>query len=703
MSMTAFGLSLTEQRLRVGITVFFFALILPALLLAYRAYDQTQWEVFHRHRLQAEELSARIDRGLADAVAVEDARSFGDYAFLIIDEHAEPPQRSPLSTLPVHATLPGLLGYFQVDSAGRFSTPLVPATSSDHRRHGLSNAEYANRVALGDKLRAILTGSGSIAVGRRDKARPALKPAADADRSIGTSSASSTIASGNVFERLTRATESRQHKQKASAYGNVADLKLDQRLEKRSLAQSYDAPSTVQREASAKRAPRREQIALLEAEAPMDAFVASDDLAEDELVADLLVMPSLAMKDEIARLPAAAALAPGLKPKLRVRLFEGELDAMNLQALDATHFVLFRNVWRAGTRYIQGAVIERSPFLNALIEGAWQGSALSDMSNLLVAWEGEVLAFKGADASAYLPRADALRGELLYRTRLSAPMAALELVYSVTELPLGPSVAYLAWVTLILVLVLAGGSYTMYRFGIGQMRLYRQQQDFVSAVSHELKTPLTSIRMYSEMLKAGWADEDRKLTYYTFIHDESERLSRLIGNVLQLSRMTRGQTAVELKPVTVEALFARIEGKLASQLARAGFELKQQIAADVAQATIAVDEDAVTQILINLVDNAVKFVPASALQRIDIDCRRMGSTDVRITVRDYGQGVPKDQMRRIFELFFRAENELTRETVGTGIGLALVRQLAGAMNGTVDVTNRDPGAEFSLSLPLVKC
>ena len=79
----------------------------------------------------------------------------------------------------------------------------------------------------------------------------------------------------------------------------------------------------------------------------------------------------------------------------------------------------------------------------------------------------------------------------------------------------------------------------MYRLGVGQIRLHRQQQDFVSAVSHELKTPLTSIRMYGEMLRAGWVDEDKKRSYSDFIFHESERLSRLIANVLQLARMTR--------------------------------------------------------------------------------------------------------------------------------------------------------------------
>src|SRR5205814_961221 len=94
----------------------------------------------------------------------------------------------------------------------------------------------------------------------------------------------------------------------------------------------------------------------------------------------------------------------------------------------------------------------------------------------------------------------------------------------------------------------------MYRFAVGQLRHARQQQDFVSAVSHELKTPLTSIRMYGEMLKAGWADDAKKQTYYDYIHSESERLSRLIENVLQLARLTRGSQPLERKRATTAAL-----------------------------------------------------------------------------------------------------------------------------------------------------
>ena len=114
-----------------------------------------------------------------------------------------------------------------------------------------------------------------------------------------------------------------------------------------------------------------------------------------------------------------------------------------------------------------------------------------------------------------------------------------------------------------------------------------------------------------------------------------------------------------------------------------------------------VDADCAAQIFINLVDNALKFAAGAADKSVEISARRTTDGGTLFAVRDFGPGVPKSQMKKVFELFYRAENELTRETVGTGIGLSLVRQLAAAMDARVDVRNCDPGAEFRLQFPRV--
>jgi signal transduction histidine kinase len=371
--------------------------------------------------------------------------------------------------------------------------------------------------------------------------------------------------------------------------------------------------------------------------------------------------------------------------------------------LDSGHFVLFRKVWRGGERYIQGLLIDQQAFTRGVIERPFMETALSGISRLIVAHGEDVIhTVSGCDANDCPGDGTGMDGSLVFRKRLSAPLDGLELIFSVERLPPGPGARVLAWVTLVLALVFLSGFYTLYRLGLGQIRLARQQQDFVSAVSHELKTPLTSIRMYGEMLKEGWVDEEKKHSYYEFIHDESERLTRLISNVLQLANITRNDPQFELKPVAVAELMSNMESKIASQAERAGFSLGFKRDNESAQARVMIDQDCFAQIVINLVDNAIKFSSDSDNRAIEIASKVTADGQVRFSVRDFGPGIPKSQMKKIFQLFYRPESELTRETVGTGIGLAIVHQLTLAMNGRVDVVNRDVGAEFTVSFPVIR-
>jgi signal transduction histidine kinase len=266
------------------------------------------------------------------------------------------------------------------------------------------------------------------------------------------------------------------------------------------VARSYDAPS---------RSKRKEQIALLEQAIP----------AERELLKNV-----------------------SGSSDLRITTFESEVDPFEFSLLDSGHLVLFRNVWRGGERYIQGLLLDQAAFTEEIIGSRFMGTALSDITKLIVAFQDDVIhTFGGQSRLSYPNVAEELDGALLYQNRLAAPLNSLELIFSIERLPPGPGGRVLGWVTLILAVVFVGGFFTLYRLGLSQINLAQQQQDFVSAVSHELKTPLTSIRMYGEMLKEGWADEEKQQSYYEFIHDESERLSRLISNVLQLANITRNE------------------------------------------------------------------------------------------------------------------------------------------------------------------
>jgi len=719
-----------KRRLRNLLVLFFLALAVPTAVLIWQAYGQLKWEAFHQYRGAAEELTRRIDARLNEMIRTADARSFADYTFLVVsgDPSANFVQRSPLSAYPVTEDLPGVMGYFQVDTEGTFSTPLLPPSGTQAGSLGISEDEYVDRLQLAQQIQAVLadnrlvqsrpdlgvrrgidtsfTAGGEVldeeheeaerkAYGMsRDRQDVSDKDAVDEFEAMPSVQIAGTNEnySQQVFDQLNQPAsvdgyssvnagtlnfddESdavSQTDQRLNRAGKVSDLKLDAGLQKKSEElerQGAKEQSSVGGFAGTPgRSKRREKIALPES------------------------------------LPAVASerIMNVTEPTdLRISTFESEIDPFEFSLLDSGHFVLFRKVWRDDQRYIQGLLVDQAPFVQDIVGAGFVDTALSNMSSLIVAFQDDVIhTFTGRDSSTYPDISEGLDGALLYRGRLTAPLNSLELIYSIQRLPPGAGASVLGWVTLVLTAVFIGGFAVLYRLGLSQINLARQQQDFVSAVSHELKTPLTSIRMYGEMLKEGWADEEKRQSYYEFIHDESERLSRLISNVLELARITRNEPQFDMKPTIVGELMGNTESKISSQVERAGFELRFKRAESADQATINVDEDCFAQIVINLVDNAIKFSRHSQRKVIEISSKLTGDNRVLVSVRDYGPGIPKDQMQKIFELFYRSESELTRETVGTGIGLAIVHQLTLAMNGSVDMINVEPGAEFRLLFPV---
>ena len=668
-----------ERGLRWLFAAFFLALAVPAALLGAQAFSQLKWEALRTTQLAAEELAARVDAQLTAAIAAEDARSFGDYSFLVVtgDAAANFVQRSPLSAFPVTSGVPGVLGYFQVDAAGKLTTPLLPGSEVAPASYGIGVEEQAARAARFAELRAVLAENHLVRAARDEApASPALadKPRLEA---LGGGAPRLAVAPAARPPAAATATGLSSAPDAQAAFDQLASGSLAKArvanaaggAEEKSAAAEKETLTLRQQRVDAKDAERRTRVE--------QALVPEPKLKTAQREADAV--------------PA--------KAELSVRTFASEIDPLELGMLDTGHFVLFRNVWRDGQRYIQGALLDRAAFLARAIEAPYRASAVAGVTDLTVVHRGRplaVLSAGGAPSYASTPRE--LAGTVLHRTRLSPPFGDLEIAFVVNTLPRAPGTTLLVWVSLTLAVVLIGGFLLMYRFAVSQLRLARQQQDFVSAVSHELKTPLTSIRMYGEMLKAGWADEAKKQTYYDYIQSESERLSRLIDNVLQLARLTRSSQRIDAKSVPVTELLDLVHSKVATQVERAGFELRMRNDAP-AEATVMVDADCFAQIFINLVDNALKFSAGTAIKAVELGCRLEPGGSLLFTVRDFGPGVPKAQMKKIFELFYRAENELTRETVGTGIGLALVRQLANAMDARIDVRNCEPGAEFRLSIP----
>jgi len=678
---------LDKTSLRRWLWLFFLILAIPTGLLIYHSSSQLKWEAYHQHQRLAETLSQRIEQQINKLIEIETQRPFTDYAFLNVvgDPKANYLQRSPLSQFPVNAAIPGAIGYFQVDMDGQLQTPLLPEAINTVKTYGIDEGELTQRLALQSKIALIL--SENRLVNTQQVAASLSKPqlsdlvieeaettSSYSRREVAApkvSSSSKPYAGQSVFDDL----KSRSSRSVAKTeLGRLEDLKLEQRFKsKEELSQKQ-----LKKSALTEKKRRIENSVLPE------PIVQADDLMEADLA------------DAIEEVKADM-------PSTRIRTFESEVDRFEFSQLASGHFVLFRKVWLNDQRYIQGILLEKDTFLDTIIQQPFSGSVLSQTSKLLVVQQGSVVkAYSGNKSRSYQPSTRGLKSELLYQTKLSEPFSDMQLVYSITALPVGPGGTVILWLALVLSLVLCGGFYLLYRLGVGQLNLVHQQQDFVSAVSHELKTPLTSIRLYGDMLQQGWATEEKKKTYYDFIVDESERLSRLINNVLLMAKMTRNTQQAQLKKLTVSELLDGVQSKVSTQIERAGFELKLNVEQSSSPVSINVDPDWFSQIFINLVDNALKFSAKSERKIIELNAVLLSSGKVEFTLRDHGPGIARDQLKKIFKLFYRSENELTRETVGTGIGLALVQQMTVNMQGQIDVTNQSPGAAFTLVFPVVK-
>ncbi len=682
---------MTRRRLAALLAALFLALAIPTAVLVYQAYGQLKWEAFHQHQRLARELSLRIDAGFRELIEREEKRPIADYEFLSIAgaDGTGFLQRSPLSNFPLETGLPGLLGYFQVDATGRLRTPLLPDDNA--ASYGIAARELAQREQQAGRIRGIL-GQNRLVGKSDDEASPEPSQAAaeetfrsDAPRLFSESdSVASSVArdddeasAQSAFDQLSAKLRQAPAASEAPTR-QLEDLKLEDRYEVAESVAPESRQSLLKKSQAEDKRARKEMINL-----PKTETEVAGNLQEKSTFADA-----------VAGAPAEMMPEQQLVP---IETFESEVEPLEFAQLDSGHFVLFRRVWQQNERRVQGILLERDGFIDSLVEPAFRQSTLSSMSRLIVAYRGGILREFAADYSRqYRPGASQTSNELLYQSRLIAPFGDIEIIFTLARLPIGAGGKVILWSALVLALVLIGGFLLLYRLGLRQLALARQQQDFVSAVSHELKTPLTSIRMYGEMLREGWADEARRKTYYDFIFHEAERLTRLINNVLQLARLSRNEQQPELAATAVADALDELRPRLQSQLDASGFELSMHGDSAVEGEHIRIDRDWFIQILINLVDNAIKFSADAETRRIDLGYRPLQDGRVEFSVRDYGPGIAPDQMKKIFKLFYRSENELTRETVGTGIGLALVRQLASAMDAEIDVVNCEPGAEFRI-------
>lgn len=258
-----------------------------------------------------------------------------------------------------------------------------------------------------------------------------------------------------------------------------------------------------------------------------------------------------------------------------------------------------------------------------------------------------------------------------------------------------------ALVTFALSVLLMGLLFLIYG-AVQESRVAALRSEFIANVSHELKTPLSVVRMFSEMLLTDRVrDEKKKRVYLETILRESERLSALIENVLDFSAIERGKEAYQLRDGDLTELVQRAVETVRYRAEQAGVELKVAIEADLPP--VRLDEQAMLLTILNLLDNAVKYgakSPDGKLEPIEVKVER-GRRHLYVRVRDHGPGIPSEHLKRVFERFFRVSRAGTEQVRGSGIGLALVKRIVEAHGGKAWAENAEGGgACVSFSVPM---
>jgi len=262
---------------------------------------------------------------------------------------------------------------------------------------------------------------------------------------------------------------------------------------------------------------------------------------------------------------------------------------------------------------------------------------------------------------------------------------------------LRPGKGLFFYIFVVIVIILAFGLFFTLQTVNQELHLSKMKSHFMSTVSHEFKSPLTSIRQMAEMLVRGRVPSpEKQQKYYGTILQQSERLSHLIDNILDFSKMEEGQKSFRFEKTDIIPVVKEIVELFQKHTEERGFNISLTIPEPLPD--VVFDREAIEQVMHNLLDNACKYSDTS--RNIEVQLFPKGNNIV-FSVRDYGIGIRKEDHNKIFSRFYRAGEELTQNVKGSGIGLTIVKQIVDAHHGDISVeSNPDKGSIFTVKLPV---
>lgn len=617
---------LIKKRLVLIYSAIFAVIALPVAGLLYDSYLHMQDESKAEWAMHATQVLKMANNRIKDDLAIENKRSFMEYRFIKVAKTisaGEQPTYSDLalnfpvtscnsdsSKLDYCSQYAGLIGHFQIDPDGVFSTPYLPAGALGQVQ--LENKDI--RESFQNRLKFIVRDMGI-----KNKGTAATL---DTSKVAGESS--------NALDQL----------------ANEVDLSKSKNRKKRMRVE---------------RTSEQEQFAFNVESAKMD----TSGLYR--------IFPYVGTMD------------------IAIESFQAELNRQ--------YIVFYRNVLRGEENFVQGFVVDLREYLRSIVD-LEVGDYANEDNHLALkfTYKGDLISF-GIDTRFAVK---------VFEENLAEPLNAITMsVYvdkSVQEAGGNGQIIsngqLLFLIGGIMFLLLGGGLISIYRLTQSQLNLAQKRQDFISAVSHELKTPLTTIKMRAEILQTSYQkmDDAKRKRSFDQIASESDRLTRLIQNVLDLSKIDGNRWVANIRKDWPKAVLDDFVTMYTKNIEDHGFSLTVSCDSDIDHVQLMMDRDAVMQILTNLVDNSLKFSKNADYKMIIIEMKTEGD-HVYFAVRDYGPGIPPSEMKKVFQEFYRVENEMTRTTKGTGIGLSMVKKLCALSNMKIEIENANPGLRTKIHFP----
>ncbi|MBR4915644.1 MAG: HAMP domain-containing histidine kinase [Fibrobacter sp.] len=610
-----------NKRLIVIYSAIFAVIALPVAGLLFNSYQHLQDESKAEWAMHATQVLKMANNRIKDDLAIENKRSFMEYRFIKVAKTISAGEQPTYSDLALNfpvtscnrdsskidycSQYAGLIGHFQIDPDGVFSTPYLPAGALGQVQ--LENKEV--RESFQNQLKFIVRDMG-------------IK-----NKGIATQDSTK---SSNALDQL----------------ANEVDLSKSKAQKKRMRVE---------------RTSEQEQFAFNVESAKMD----TSGLYR--------IFPYVGTMD------------------IAIESFQAELNNK--------YIVFYRNVLRGEENFVQGFVVDLREYLKSIVELEVSDYSTSDNHLALIFTDKRDIISFGID-----PR----DGIKVFEENLAEPLNSITMSMYVDKSmqESGNSGQIISNGQLLFIiggimfLLLGGGLVSIYRLTQSQLDLAQKRQDFISAVSHELKTPLTTIKMRAEILQTSYQkmDDAKRKRSFDQIASESDRLTRLIQNVLDLSKIDGNRWVANVKKDWPKAVLNDFVTMYTKNIEDHGFSLTVSCDSDIDRVQLMMDRDAVMQILTNLVDNSLKFSKNADYKMIIIEMKMEGD-HVYFAVRDYGPGIPPSEMKKVFQEFYRVENEMTRTTKGTGIGLSMVKKLCALTNMRIEVENANPGLRTKIHFP----